>query len=91
MLHVLEDVQKRTEEDVCIALLVVKLGNRPPEAVLAGHRKGEPMHERLAFLLVPLGCKPPHALGYVFEERLLISVPGHVLSKPVLVIVIPLQ
>ena len=91
MLHVLEDVQKRTQEDVCISLLVVKLGYRSPEAVLTGHRKGESVHERLALLLIPLGCKPAHALGYVFKERLPVSVPGHLLSKPILVIVIPLQ
>lgn len=55
MLHVLENVTKRTEEDFCIAALIIQFGDRTIESVLTGHRQSETMHKSIcATLLHPL-------------------------------------
>ena len=68
MLHILEYLTTRAEEDIGIAVLVVKLGDGAVEAALARKGKGETMHKSLSLLAVALRGKGIDAVGDLLEE-----------------------
>ena len=72
--HVLVDVTERREEDVGIAAVIVQLGDRAIELVLARYRQGEAMHESLSLLLVSLGGVLLQAVGDILKVWLELSI-----------------
>ena len=77
MFHILEYLATRTEEDIGIAVLVVKLGDRTIKAALAGEGKGLAMHESLSLLPIPLRGKDLQTLCYVSKEGLEVTIISH--------------
>ena len=69
MLHILVYLTTGAEEDVGIAVLVVKLGDGTVEAALASKGKGESMHKSLSLLAVALRGKGVDTVGDKLEER----------------------
>ena len=77
MLHVGEYLVSRTEEDVGITILVVKLRDGTVEAALTRQGEGIAMHESLPFLSVALGGEGIDAVGDKLEERLEVATVCH--------------
>src|SRR5574344_462537 len=68
MFHILVYLATRTEEDIGIAVLVVKLGDGTVETALARKGESKAMNESLAFLTVALGGKGVDTVGDILEE-----------------------
>ena len=78
MLHVGEYLTTWAEEDIGIAVLVVKLGDGTVEAALARKGKGETMHESLSLLAVALRGKGVDTVGNILEEGFEVTPEGHI-------------